>query len=161
MSQVSEIDEKMILSCFDEAMQSVFESYFFLEVLPGQEAKITEEIEVELSFRGPFSGLLHLSLSRETALELARTLPLPSPDLDEGAVSDVFAEIANAIGGRIAASLAGEDFAFDLTIPQVSFHTPELRAGLSLARSYATDFGPLLLSVSHLKDHKLILDKGA
>jgi CheY-specific phosphatase CheX len=165
MSQVESISNDQILDCFDQAMAQTFEAYFFSEAIrQPDEAKPEfsdqDRIEVELIFRGPFSGHLHLQVTRNTASSLLKSLPMPITDVCDSVISDLFAELTNTVGGRIAASLAGNDFAFDLTIPEVRFGSSAVHPN-GLSRSYDTDFGPVILSVSHLRENKFEERKGA
>lgn len=165
MSQVESIDNEQILACFDQAMEQTFEAYFFSEVVrkPDKLKPVfsdADRLEVELIFRGPFSGHLHLQVARDTAVGLVGSLPLPNRDVCDSVISDLFAELTNTVGGRIVAALAGNDFDFDLTIPTVVFGPSQVHAK-SLSRAYDTDFGPVLVSISHLQEHKSLEKKGA
>ncbi|RYZ51851.1 MAG: chemotaxis protein CheX [Proteobacteria bacterium] len=165
MSQVESISNDQILACFDQAMEQTFEAFFFSEaVRKPDDLKVEfcdkDRIEVELIFRGPFSGHLHLQVTRSTAAALVGSLPLPNTEICDSVISDLFAELTNTVGGRIAAALAGSDFAFDLTIPEVKFGSSAVHPN-GLSRAYDTDFGPVILSVSHLKESKSEERKGA
>ncbi len=144
---------EQIRANLDQVMQQTFETYFFQEIYPEAEITATEAstcMEVDLAFKGLVSGHLHFTLSRRTAAELAGSMPMQT-DLDDEAISDVFAEIANTVAGRIAAALALDAYAFDLTIPQVAFGRLS-PAAKNLERSFTTDFGPLTVSISQLNE---------
>jgi len=165
MSQVDTITNELILSCFDQAMSQAFEAYFFTEIVRKPEGplpifKEDERLEVEVIFRGPFSGHLHLQVTRTTAAGLLSSIPLPSLESSDTVIIDLFSELTNTVGGRIAAALAGSDFAFDLTIPVVTFGPSQVHPN-SIYRAYDTDFGSVLLSVSHLEERKIQLLKEA
>lgn len=100
-----------------------------------------------------------MSLSLDTAQGLLSTMPLSPDGVDREVIADVFGEIANAIGGRIAASFAGDEFAFDLTVPQVEFEAGVSKKGN--ASFYQTDFGVLVFRVTVVVGQNSSLKKGA
>lgn len=126
----------------DEAVQQVFEGLLFLEA---QHSEAVGELsgkvlEASLSIKGDRGGHLTLQVSAEDSVRLLHALPSGNNLPEEEAVVDLFAELVNTVGGRLAASIAGDSGTFDLSIPVVRYGRSE--AGTQdICRKFAMELG--------------------
>ena len=114
-----------ISAVLDQVVQETFELLFFTEAVlqPEEELKKLSDVdglEVSLEIKARFTGKIIMQLSRESGFWLAGSMPGMAAPTGE-TVTDLFAEVINTIGGRIAAALAQAGVSFDLSIPEVKF----------------------------------------
>ncbi len=86
-----------------------------------------DPVSANMSFRGPFSGIVTLAVPREMAPVLAaNVLGLdPGDELGLQAARDALKELLNVICGNVLTAIAGDEPVFDLTVPDVEDFTAE------------------------------------
>lgn len=126
----------------DAAVQQVFESLLFLEAKPLDEGSELPGniLEANLSIKGKVGGTLALQVSIEDSMTLLQALPSTSNLPEREAIVDLFAELVNTVGGRLAAANAGTTEAFDLSIPSVRFERSAASSN-EICRNFALEIG--------------------
>ena len=103
------------------AASEVFESMFFVSILPATDASHLppQVIHAQIRYQGPHCATLHLYLPVDLAQQLAADF-LGEGSPTEQLVLDSCGEMVNMIAGRHLKSLSPDARIYQLTIPQVT-----------------------------------------
>lgn len=99
-------------------------AFMFAEPLERGESGDTpqEALQAEVAFSGPLHGRLSVAVPREWCSELAANI-LGVDEEDDAALenlADALKELVNVSCGHVLTAVAGEQFLFDLSPPQVN-----------------------------------------
>ena len=105
-----------LLQC---SVQDVLETMFFTSVVGESDspAESTDALAASVPFHGDQTGEFRVRASRRSAAAIASNF-LGSDAPDDGAVAEVFAELANMLCGSMLSRLGGNAF-FELAHPEL------------------------------------------
>jgi CheY-specific phosphatase CheX len=146
----------MLPRCADvdlvDAASEVLGMMFFTDVMNGNVVAEPPEkpVTVKVEFQGASSGMLHMSMPRETAEALAANflgLPMGESPTEEQ-MNDVVNELGNMVCGSFLSKHEAEEL-FDLSKPEILAAAAELPAQVAtLHRSLQLDNGNMVLALS-------------
>lgn len=103
--------------------QNVLETMAFVFVMPGGDETVSEPVvKAVVTYQGPFSGAMVLSVPEEIIPELVSNMlgeDEPDPDAQQAAQYDAVGELANIMCGNIVQALAGPEPVFRLGSPRI------------------------------------------
>jgi CheY-specific phosphatase CheX len=146
----------MLPRCADsdlvDAASEVLGMMFFTDVMNGNVPSEPPEkpLTVKVEFQGSSSGMLHMSMARETAEALtANFLGLPMGEVPtEEEVNNVVNELGNMVCGSFLSKHESEEL-FDLSKPEILAAAGELPTQVAtLRRSLELDNGKMVLALS-------------
>ena len=119
-----------------EVAIDTLEKLAFLFAFPGDEGGWPEDSMVagKISFTGPFSGTMTMTISNEVLQELtANMLGLDDgEETTEKHRSDALKETMNVICGNLLPAVAGDDLIFDIGVPEVLSSDKSLKNGAGI-----------------------------
>ena len=142
------MSEPALDGLLSDAVQSMLETMFFTESLPGEGSEDLPALAAALSFRGSPSGDLAVSISAASLRQLAAGfLGEDESDISEEQAGAVVCEMANILCGSVVSRLES-DRTFDLASPQLVSAPFELPAGgLATRQRFVLDQGSLTVAL--------------
>ncbi|MBZ2177182.1 MAG: chemotaxis protein CheX [Acidobacteriota bacterium] len=145
----------MLPRCADsdliDAASEVLGMMFFTDVMNGNVPSEEPEkpLTVKVEFQGASSGMLHMSMPRETAEALtANFLGLPMGEVPtEEQVNNVVNELGNMVCGSFLSKHESEEL-FDLSKPEILAASEPPSQVATLRRSLELDNGKMVLALS-------------
>jgi CheY-specific phosphatase CheX len=104
--------------------EETFETLAYMLPIPSvddQPVAVSADAAATVAFRGPFTGILAISVARDILDELAANmLGIDSDELSEAHRSDALKELLSAVCGNLLPRLAGREAVFDVMAAELA-----------------------------------------